>query len=45
MSVPDHELDEPEICQEHCRELPCWDCWQRDRNEWAEEQFEAWKER
>ena len=26
MSIADHEIDEPEVCQAHGRELPCWEC-------------------
>lgn len=28
MSVPDHELDEPddELCEEHRQPRPCWRC-------------------
>ena len=26
VSLPDHLLNEPDYCQAHGRELPCWEC-------------------
>jgi len=26
LSLPDYLLEEPEICDEHGRELPCYEC-------------------
>lgn len=37
MSIPDHELDEPDYCELHGRELPCWLCeqdWQDLYSDW-----------
>lgn len=38
MSVPDHELDDPDYCERHGLELPCRECrrdWDDVRADWA----------
>lgn len=44
MSVAEHELDEPDIC-EHGYESPCWHCWQERQIERAEQRYEDELER
>lgn len=36
MSIPDHEIDEPDYCEAHGRVLPCDVC----RREWEDERLE-----
>ena len=40
MSLPDHLLDEPDYCEPHGYEMPCWKCRLDRQNERAEERYQ-----